>query len=76
MNLPERKALSVAEFVAITGLGRQTVYRLIERGDLRAVKFGESRWLIPVTEVARLDEEAPLTRVVEADTSEALNRSR
>lgn len=54
--MPERKAMTVSEFMAVTGLSRTTVYRLISEGHVRAQRFGGSRWLIPLSEVANLGE--------------------
>ena len=34
------------------GIGRDAGYSLIREGRLRAVRIGETRWLIPVTELS------------------------
>lgn len=51
-----RLAYSIAESEAATGLSRATLYRLMDRGLLRTVKFGGAggRRLIPVEELNRL----------------------
>lgn len=36
----EKLAHSVADTMAVSGLGKTTVYRLIKRGQLEAVKVG------------------------------------
>ena len=58
MDLDGRKALTVNEFAACTGLSRATVYRLIDNGQLKHFRFGGSRYLIPMTEVDRITNEA------------------
>jgi excisionase family DNA binding protein len=45
-----RTELSLAEFEAITGVARSTLYRMIRRGQLRTVQRGRRR-LVPVSEV-------------------------
>ena len=55
MTTPERKAVTVTEFMKATGLSRATIYRLIDQGDLRAVRFGSSQYLIPLSELAKFD---------------------
>lgn len=52
----EPKALTITQFMAVTGFSRSTVYRLIKDGSLRAVRFGGSRYLIPLAEVQKLRE--------------------
>lgn len=47
---------SVREFAEATGLAVDTVYRLIARGELAAVRLGELR--IPNSEIERLISEA------------------
>lgn len=50
------QALTVTQFCDATGLSRSTVYRWIEAGTLKAVRFtGESKWLIPLSELDRLE---------------------
>ena len=46
-------AVSIPVACERLGIGRSLIYRLIERGELRAVKLG-TRTLIPVSEIARL----------------------
>jgi excisionase family DNA binding protein len=58
MDLDDRKGLTVNEFSALWGLSRATCYRLIQQGHLRAFRFGDSRYIIPMTEVHRIEAEA------------------
>lgn len=51
------KALTITQFMAATGLSRSTVYRRINDGSLRAVRFGGTRYLIPITELLRITDE-------------------
>ncbi len=51
-DLPVRKTYSVTEAANVIGVHRDTVYRLIERGKLRALKSLRHK-LIPVTEIER-----------------------
>ena len=55
----DRKLFSISEVCRITGLGRTTIYALISRGDLPAVKIGRrtavrardlDRWLATLPE--------------------------
>lgn len=48
-----RYALTVNEAIFATTMSRNTLYRLMARGELKTVKVG-SRRLIPVTEVQRI----------------------
>jgi excisionase family DNA binding protein len=52
-NKTERLALTVREAAEALGVGRNAVYNAINRGDLRAVKFGGSL-LVPRVELDRL----------------------
>jgi excisionase family DNA binding protein len=55
--MAEPRALTVSQFMAATGLSRSTVYRRITDGTLKAVRFGGTRYLIPVTELLRITDE-------------------
>ena len=55
----QRCYLKVPEFAAYFGVAKQTVYRYVERGDLKAVRLGD-RLCIPFSEVERLEREAGL----------------
>ena len=61
MLAPERLVYSPAEAAVALGVARQTVYALIERGDLRRFKLGRcSR--IPAVDILALiggDDDAP-----------------
>jgi len=46
------KAMSIKEVMKSVGICRQTVMKLINRGNIHAVRVGD-RWLIPVAEVDR-----------------------
>lgn len=48
-----KQAFSVQEVAAIFGISPITVYRLVQRGELKAVRFGR-RVRIPRSEVERL----------------------
>lgn len=48
-----RKAYKIAEVATLLGLGRTTIYRLIEQGDLSRIKVGAST-LIPAEDVDAL----------------------
>jgi excisionase family DNA binding protein len=54
----------VEEFGRIIGIGRNSAYQAVERGDVRAVRLGK-RILIPKTEVPRIlaGEPRPAARV-------------
>ncbi|MBO9518481.1 MAG: helix-turn-helix domain-containing protein [Porphyrobacter sp.] len=49
----ERKAYRVNEVAAALGIGRSTIYKLIETGELRRIKIGANS-LIPVADVDAL----------------------
>lgn len=51
-----RLAYSPAEAANSIGVARQTIYNLMQRGELRSVKIGRSR-RIPASEVERLASE-------------------
>jgi excisionase family DNA binding protein len=50
---PSRRAYSIEEFAAAVGLSPAHIYRLAQRGELRAVRSGR-RWLIPVSALDEL----------------------
>ena len=49
----DRLALSVREAADLLGVGRDAIYNAINRGDLRAVKFGGTL-LVPRVELHRI----------------------
>jgi excisionase family DNA binding protein len=49
----QRLTYTLEEASFASGISRSTLYRLIERGELRSVKLGDRR-LIPVSELRRL----------------------
>ena len=57
ISMTSPKALTITQFMAATGLSRSTVYRRINDGSLRAVRFGGTRYLIPITELLRITDE-------------------
>jgi excisionase family DNA binding protein len=50
----QRKAISVQEFTKITGVSGSTIRKWLRDGELKAVKPGKRKWLIPVSELQRL----------------------
>ncbi len=50
---PPRAAYRVNEFASTLGVSRAHVYNLISRGEIRAVKIGNST-RVPATELQRL----------------------
>ena len=52
-RLADRLALTTNEVVAVTGVGRNTVYQAIASGELKARKIGQRKFVIPVDEVKR-----------------------
>ncbi|MEC9068122.1 MAG: helix-turn-helix domain-containing protein [Pseudomonadota bacterium] len=49
----DRLAYSIAEVAALTGIGRTTLYKLMDRGALQTCKIGRRR-LIPAHALLRL----------------------
>lgn len=49
----EKKFMDVKDFIVATGLSKAFVYKLINKGNIRAVRFGR-RLLIPISEVEAL----------------------
>lgn len=45
----EKTHYSPAEIVKMTTLSRSKVYRMIQRGELKAIRIGR-RWLVPISE--------------------------
>lgn len=52
-NTPMRLAYPINESAHLLGVSRRTVYQLLARGELRAVRIGD-RQRIPADELARL----------------------
>lgn len=50
----ERKTVSVQEFHKITGVSGSTVRKWLKDGDLKGIKAGKRKWLIPIHELQRL----------------------
>ena len=50
---PARLAFSPAEAASMLGITRKTIYKLMERGELRTTKIGSCR-RVPADEVRRL----------------------
>jgi excisionase family DNA binding protein len=50
---PAKVAYSVMEAAASIGVSRQTVYAMMQRGELRTVLIGRRR-LVPATELDRI----------------------
>lgn len=49
-----RAGLGPKEFAKNTGISEPTIYRLIKSGEIKAVRIGPRRLLIPMGEVERL----------------------
>ena len=60
-HLTPKVAQSVDEFCASVGIGRTLFYRLVKEGQIRPIKVGEKRTLVPIQErdafLARLSRE-------------------
>ena len=50
----ERKAYTINDFAKAYSLGRTKLWELIKAGEIRAVKVGARKVLIPASEGARL----------------------
>jgi excisionase family DNA binding protein len=50
----ERKAISVRELNKITGISGSTIRKWLKDGDLKGIKAGKRRWLIPISELQRM----------------------
>lgn len=53
-----KPTLSVPEAAKILGISRSLAFRLVERGELKALRLGEKRLLIPTAVIARMLEKA------------------
>ena len=51
--IPDKGLVTVATFAKIVGVAEGAVERVIERGDIKALKFqkGSSKWLISLSAV-------------------------
>ena len=52
-KLADRLALSPQEIVAMTGVGRNTIYAALASGELRGKRIGVKKWIVPIDEVRR-----------------------
>ncbi len=50
----EKRTYTVRETAELLGLGKTTVYDAIKRGDIKTIKVGARRHIIPSTEIARI----------------------
>jgi len=50
----ERKTISVRELHTITGIAGSTIRKWLKDGDIKGIKAGKRRWLIPVSELQRM----------------------
>jgi excisionase family DNA binding protein len=53
----ERLVFTVAEAGQLLGIGRNSAYEAVRRGDIRAVRIGK-RWVVPKGEIRRILGEA------------------
>jgi excisionase family DNA binding protein len=54
MSQIERKAYTVNQFCEAFGIGRTKIFGMIKAGELRSVKLGTRKTLIPASEGERL----------------------
>jgi excisionase family DNA binding protein len=52
-KLADRLALNPQEIVAMTGVGRNTIYAALVIGELRGKRIGVKKWIVPVDEIKR-----------------------
>jgi excisionase family DNA binding protein len=53
ISTPEKGALTVTETVRELGVTKKTLYLAIQKGSLKAFRFGRV-WRIPIEEIARI----------------------
>lgn len=52
-KLADRLALTANEIVAMTGIGRNTIYKVIASGELKAKWIGAKKFVVAIDEVRR-----------------------
>jgi len=52
-KLADRLALTANEIVAMTGIGRNTIYEAIASGKLKAKRIGAKKFVVAVDEIRR-----------------------
>jgi excisionase family DNA binding protein len=67
MDAARRAFYSPKEFRDLLGIGRSTLYRLLESGDVRSIRLGPRLLKIPAGELERLA--ASVVKVVEGSAS-------
>lgn len=48
----EKLAVTISEARKLTGIGRNSLFKLVQTGEIRAKRIGK-KWLIPVAELER-----------------------
>jgi len=52
-KLADRLAVTANEIVSMTGIGRNTIYAAIAKGELKAKRIGSKKFVVSVDEVKR-----------------------
>lgn len=52
-RLQDRLALTANEIVAMTGVGRNTVYAALQSGQLNGRRIGVKKWIVEIDEVKK-----------------------
>ena len=50
----DKKVYEIKECMQMLGLSRNTITKLIKTGQLKAVRAGERRWLIPAVAIDQM----------------------
>lgn len=50
----DRQTISVKEFHQVTGIAGSTIRKWLQDGDVKGIKAGKRRWLIPVSELQKM----------------------
>jgi len=54
LNELNRQTISVKEFHQITGVSGSTIRKWLKDGDLKGIKYGKRKWLIPMGELQKI----------------------
>ncbi len=54
----ERTTLSVPEAAKVLGVSRSLAFRMVERGELPALRLGQKRLVVPTVAIVRMLEQA------------------